>query len=167
MAKRIVRKVKKKATRKKVAKKVVKKAAKKAVKESPPEKLLSPRQVEFLSLYLNPQSETFGNARGSAIAAGFSEEYADQITYENPEWFQTAMERRTRLLDKAEQVLEDTLDDYKADRKLAQDTAKFVAKTQGKSMGYGDTLAVKHSGAVALTKEREGEIDDAIDKMTD
>lgn len=46
-----------------------------------------PRQQECLANYLNPDSETFGNAYQSAIAAGFSDEYARNFTYKRPRWW--------------------------------------------------------------------------------
>jgi len=47
----------------------------------------NPRQALFLQLYFDHRSPTWGNAKQSAIAAGFSEEYADVITYQQPKWF--------------------------------------------------------------------------------
>lgn len=46
----------------------------------------NPRQALFLQLYFDPKSPTWGNAKQSAIAAGYSEEYADTITYLQPKW---------------------------------------------------------------------------------
>lgn len=39
----------------------------------------TPQQLEFMRLWLNPQSSTFGNAYQSGILAGYSEKYANQI----------------------------------------------------------------------------------------
>lgn len=120
--------------------------------------LLDPRQLKCWSYYVNPKSKTFGNATQSAIRAGYEPDYADQIT--TVEWFKGKV-RRLNLLSKAEIVLEDTLDmphvvpamgafgpivDKKTKKpvltisaallKIKQDSAKFVAETQGKSSGY-------------------------------
>jgi len=45
-----------------------------------------PRKALFLRLYFSRTSRTFGNAKQSAIQAGFSEEYADNITVLRPKW---------------------------------------------------------------------------------
>jgi phage terminase small subunit len=45
-----------------------------------------PRQAEFLNSYLNPESDSFSNAYQSAINAGYSEEYAQNITSLMPDW---------------------------------------------------------------------------------
>ena len=45
-----------------------------------------PRQAEFLSHYLNPESDLFSNAYDSAIEAGYSEEYAKNIMSLYPKW---------------------------------------------------------------------------------
>ena len=50
------------------------------------DKLLSPQQELFLSYYTNPKSETFSNATQSAIKAGYTENYANNITALMPDW---------------------------------------------------------------------------------
>lgn len=110
---------------------------------------LDPRQKLCWESYINPKSETFGNARQSAIKAGYVEDYADQIT--TAEWFLGKL-RRLNLLGKAEKVLDQTLemDDTEqvningetvtkrnpALTKIKQDSAKFLAERLGKSEGY-------------------------------
>jgi hypothetical protein len=105
---------------------------------------LDPRQLLCWKSYTDPKSETFGNARQSAIKAGYEEDYANQITV--TEWFKVKV-RRIGLLDKAEKVLEETLDldtldeEGKKDKglhALKLDAAKFIAKTQGKNEGYSE-----------------------------
>lgn len=95
--------------------------------------LLDPRQKKCWEDYINPKSETFGNATQSAIGAGYEPDYADQIT--TVDWFKGKV-RRLNMLGKAENVLDKTLDGE--DIKLAQDTAKFIAKTLGKNEGYSE-----------------------------
>lgn len=63
--------------------------------------ILEPRQALFLQLYYDPKSPTWGNARGSAIAAGYDEDYANQITYRKPEWW-LGFVRKQPLIDKIE-----------------------------------------------------------------
>lgn len=45
-----------------------------------------PRQAEFLNNYLNPESDTFSNALQSALEAGYSQEYAENIMSLMPDW---------------------------------------------------------------------------------
>ena len=47
---------------------------------------LTPQQQEFLKAYLNPKSETWSNAKRSALASGYSEEYSDNIMSLMPDW---------------------------------------------------------------------------------
>ena len=103
---------------------------------------LDPRQKLCWEFYTNPKGETFGNALQSALKAGYEENYAKTITV--TEWFLEKV-RRMNLLGKAEKVLEETLDmnttneEGKIDsglHRIKQDTAKFIASTQGKNEGY-------------------------------
>lgn len=48
--------------------------------------ITDPRQIAFLSGFLDPGSPTYSNALQSAIAAGFSETYADNILHLMPDW---------------------------------------------------------------------------------
>jgi hypothetical protein len=109
--------------------------------------LLDPRQLRCWEYYVDPKSETFGNAKQSAIRAGYEDKYANQITVS--EWF-VGKVRRLNMLSKAEKVLEECLDlpvkvesgrtkKVKTDPaliKIKQDTAKFIASTVGKDQGY-------------------------------
>lgn len=47
---------------------------------------LDPRKAAFLAAYVDPESETFGNALRSALASGYSQEYAENITHKMPDW---------------------------------------------------------------------------------
>lgn len=105
------------------------------------------------SYYVNPQSETFNNAHQSAVKAGYTEDYAGQITSQT--WFKGRLSR-LNLLDEAVEVLQETLqmpvlieerEGYGEDAelvvktspalvKIKQDTAKFIAERQGKDDGW-------------------------------
>jgi len=50
------------------------------------ERLLNPQQELFLERYTNPKSPTFSNAVQSAIEAGYTENYANNITGLMPDW---------------------------------------------------------------------------------
>lgn len=47
---------------------------------------LTPQQQAFLTAYLNPKSDTWGNAKQSALKAKYSEEYSDNIMSLMPDW---------------------------------------------------------------------------------
>ncbi len=93
---------------------------------------LDPRQKLCWDYYINPDSETFSNAYRSALKAGFEDSTALNITVDP--WF-VEKSRTLNMLDKAEKVLNDVLEDIRSDDKILkikQDTAKFVAGTVGK-----------------------------------
>lgn len=50
------------------------------------DRLLTPQQELFLERYTNPKSHTFSNAVQSALEAGYSENYANNITGLMPDW---------------------------------------------------------------------------------
>lgn len=85
---------------------------------------LTPRQAEFIKNWVNPKSETFGNAYASAIKAGFSKYYAKLITTRDCKWMDEAATRRVKLVDKAEGNLETLLDSK--DERVQADMTKFT-----------------------------------------
>lgn len=50
------------------------------------DRLLNPQQELFLERYTNPKSPTFSNAVQSALSAGYTENYANNITGLMPDW---------------------------------------------------------------------------------
>lgn len=66
-----------------------------------------PRQKLCWEFYINPRSKTFGNARQSAISAGYSVKSAAQVV--NEPWFNTKYQRLNRV-SKAEKVLDEILE---------------------------------------------------------
>lgn len=101
---------------------------------------LNPQQAEFLANYTNPNSDTFGNAKQSALKAKYSEEYSDNIMALMPEWLESNIGDYRRLI-KAEKVLDKVLEmdavdqEGKLDNQLLKtqtDVAKFVGSTIGK-----------------------------------
>ncbi len=103
---------------------------------------LDPRQNQCWNFYINPTSETFGNGTQSAIKAGYTPDYADQIT--TVDWFKGKL-RRLNMLSKGEKVLDETLDYIAIDEKgkvdvgiarIKLDAAKVVVTTLGKDEGY-------------------------------
>ena len=121
-------------------------------------KIIDPRQTDMMRFYTDPSSATFGDVKNSAIRAGYSEQYADNITNLRPKWLLVSMGRRERMLVKAERNLDEALDldveqevitkeGYLTDEegkpikrkntellKIKQDASKFIAKTVGKKI---------------------------------
>ena len=83
-------------------------------------------------------SSDLGNALQSAVKAGYSQEYAENITSLMPDWLSESIGRRKRLLEKAEKNLENLLDSE--DEKIQADMSKFVTKTLGKNEGYSERV---------------------------
>lgn len=105
------------------------------------ENLLTPQQELFLAEYINPKSPNFGNAVQSALKAGYSENYANNITALMPDWLLENIGDMKRLR-KAEKVLDTTLDmnavneEGKVDTSLLtiqNKTAQFFAERLNKS----------------------------------
>lgn len=118
---------------------------------------MDPRQKLCWELYVNPRSDTFGNACQSAQKAGYTETTALHITTEN--WFLEKL-RRLNMLKKAEKVLDETLDlkavdpEGKTDTgvlRIQNDTAKFLASTLGKNEGYASRQEMTGAEGEALT----------------
>lgn len=83
------------------------------------DKLLTPQQELFLAEYTNPKSPNFGNAVQSALKAGFSENYANNITGLMPDWLFENIGDMKRLR-KAEKNLDEVqnIQIYNEDGKL-------------------------------------------------
>lgn len=120
---------------------------------------LDPRQKLCWESYINPRSETFGNATQSAIKAGYEPDYADQIT--TIEWFKGKL-RRLNMLSKGERVLEETLEyialneEGKVDVGIARiklDAAKHVTSTLGKEEGYSNRSEITGKDGKDLVPE--------------
>jgi phage terminase small subunit len=90
---------------------------------------LDPRQALFLEYYLKPESDTFSNIYQSAIKAGYSESYADNMRAKTLEWVSGNVGSVTKgeLVTKAKSNLKKLLDS--SDERIKADITKFVAKT--------------------------------------
>lgn len=89
---------------------VKKKSARKKKKTAiAPAQFLTPQQALFLAYYTDPRSDTFGNAKASAIKAKYSEKYADSITVKELAWLEGNVGRYERIAAKAEDNLEEIL----------------------------------------------------------
>lgn len=89
-----------------------------------------PRQAEFLKAYLNPKSETYSNARQSALKVGYSKEYAENILSLEPAWLSENIDTE-KMVEKAMRNLMKLLDEVD-DKRILLDTTKFVAERLGK-----------------------------------
>jgi hypothetical protein len=104
------------------------------------DRLLTPQQENFLSYYTNPKSDTFSNAVQSALKAGYSESFANNITSIMPDWLSESIGDMKRLR-RAEKNLEEVqnLDIYNSeglpDPQLIEKRTKvdfFIAERLGK-----------------------------------
>lgn len=103
--------------------------------------ILTPQQEKFLAAYTDPSSKTYSNALQSALVAGYSQDYADNIMALMPDWLSEAI-GDMKLLRKAEKRLNQILDlepvteDGKTDNQLIANQMKavtLVAKGLGKN----------------------------------
>lgn len=108
---------------------------------------LTPQQQLFKKYYTDPKSETFSNAYKSALKAGYSEEYSQNITGQAPEWLSEIISDE-RLLRKAEKNLEMALDG------LLDDPEKGAKVIQHKATEF--TLKGLQKGKWADRKELGG-----------
>ncbi len=68
----------------------------------------TPQQALFLEYYYDHHSPTWGNAKQSAIRAGYTEEFACTITYKMPKWWSEFV-RQNSLIDKIEKHFQEVL----------------------------------------------------------
>lgn len=103
--------------------------------------LLDPRQALFLEAYLNPKSKTFSNIYQSAMAVGYTENYASNLNSKVSWVVENSREvTKDELVKKSKKVLNKALDSE--DLKLAQDTAKFIAKTDSEFSEKSETKVI-------------------------
>lgn len=136
-------------------------------KQKTKEKEFTPQQIKFAMFYYLPDSPTYGNAMQSALRAGFSDQYARSITVKNLNWIKDIVSEiggkgvtKDKLVRKAKKVLDKSLDSE--DEKIAQDTAKFIAKTTTEFsekqdiVSNGETLTVATLEFVNGDNPKEG-----------
>lgn len=99
---------------------------------------LTPRQIAFRSYYNDPQSPSYCNARQSALRAGYTEQYANNITVQDADWIDKDAQR-TYMLELAERNLKTIAEKKEKDLKnnpqlykIWQDTNKFLSERLGK-----------------------------------
>lgn len=72
--------------------------------------LFTPKQVLALQYFHDPISSSFGNLKGSAMRAGFTESYSDNLTALAPEWISGFIGEDSSKLAKVERNLHKFLD---------------------------------------------------------
>lgn len=126
-------------------------------------KLLTPQQELFLAEYTNPKSDNFGNARQSALRAGYSETYANNITDSMPDWLLENIGDMKRLR-KAERNLEEVQniqiynEEGRADPQLIEKRTKvdmFLAERLDKNKYSTKTHTDLTSGGKPITWNEE------------
>lgn len=70
---------------------------------------LTPQQQTFLKGFLDPKSPTWGNYLQSALSAGYSQEYSENISHLMPDWLSESI-GDSKLTQKALKNLEIALD---------------------------------------------------------
>lgn len=128
-----------------------------------------PRQTKFLAYYFDPKSETYSDCKNSALKAGYAIEYAENLFHLMPEWVSAAIERRKRILNKAERNLEEILDLDVTDRKIRpallgikSDVSKFASERLGKKHYSKRTELTDGDGRPLMLPEEERKKIDAI-----
>ena len=109
------------------------------------------QQLDFISYYFNPVSETFNNAKQSALKAGYSEEYANVMVARDLKWMSDYVShsenigRKKRIIEKAENNLEALLDEE--DKRVKADMTKF-ALSRLKKEEYSEKTEHEHKGEI-------------------
>jgi phage terminase small subunit len=96
---------------------------------------LTPQQQAFLKNYLSPKSETWSNAYQSALKAGYSKEYSENITSQMPDWLSENLGDNA-LLSKAlanlSEALEGELDEEGRSKQIKYKATEFTLKSLNK-----------------------------------
>lgn len=73
--------------------------------------VLTPRQSAFMRAYSEPTSSSFGNSYQSALTAGYSDQFARNLTHLNPKWLSDFIENSVTTIqpEQLTQVLSDVV----------------------------------------------------------
>jgi len=130
---------------------------------------LNPQQQLFKECYLNPESETFGNAMQSALKAGYSKDYATNITTVDNEWMREIVGDH-EMIKKAEkrlkEVLEVSFDDDAQKMNAVSKVATFVAERLGKHKWAQRNELTGRDGQDLLPQPILSTVDKQIDAKT-
>lgn len=106
------------------------------------ETVLNPQQQEFLKNFLDPKSETFSNYLQSALKAGYSEEYAKNISGQMPKWLDESLED-SNLVREALNNLSEFIRD-KENKSIQWDATKFTLSRLNKGK-FSEKMEQEHS----------------------
>lgn len=124
-----------------------------------------PRVDIFKQFYLSPDSYTFMNIRQSALRAGYTEYYSNNISNNKPKWWVELMDSaeftRAEMIKKSERHFTDMLDtptdtEDKDRIKLKQRTAEFVSERVAKDI-YSTRKELTDKGGRRLFDEKRAE----------
>lgn len=101
-----------------------------------------PRVDIFKQFYLSPTSPTFMNILRSALRAGYSEQYSNNISTQKPKWWVDLTEnveyKRAQSLKQAENNLYETVSEPLSEdintKKIQIDVSKYVTERLGKDI---------------------------------
>lgn len=90
---------------------------------------MNPQRLAFKEYFMNPESETFGVIKDSAIRAGFSKSYAAAMLSESTgnAWVKELI-KDYKLVSQAEHNLEEMTAPEYQDGKIKADLSKFILK---------------------------------------
>lgn len=114
---------------------------------------LNEQQITFLKAYTDPKSPTWSNALQSALKAGYSQEYAESITAQMPNWLSENL-GNVKLLQKANKNLEMALDGLlddpeKGAKQIQYKATEFVQKGLNRQT-FGDKQEIEHKGEINI-----------------
>lgn len=114
---------------------------------------LNEQQTTFLKAYTDPKSPTWSNYRQSALKAGYSEEYADNLSSLMPDWLSENI-GKTNLLQKAnknlEMALDGLLDDSEKGAKNIQWKATEMVQKGLNKADFGDKQQIDLKGELNI-----------------
>ena len=115
---------------------------------------LNEQQTTFLKAYTDPKSPTWSNYRQSALKAGYSEEYADNLSSLMPDWLSENI-GNTKLLQKANKNLEMALDGLlddpeKGAKQIQYKATEFVQKGLNRET-FGDKADINLKGSLNIS----------------
>lgn len=124
------------------------------------DRILTPQQELFLEGYLTPTSPTWGNALQSALKAGYSREYSENITNLMPLWLKGVLDDNS-LVQRALDNLSDYIGNSK-NQNIQWDATKFVLTTLGKNKFSTRNELTGKDGKDLFNPEKEEQANKAI-----
>ena len=131
---------------------------------------LTPQQEKFLKALLDPKSPTWGNYLQSGLAAGYSQEYSESISYQLPNWLSEFL-GDNKLVIKAsknlELALDGALDEQDKAKKIQYQASEFVLKGLQKSKWADRKELTGKDGEKLIDTEPSEKIKELADKLNE